>query len=390
VPAALALLADVAAAVCRALGEPACGRLVAALVQVHGVHGGRALPAAPWPALAHDTAGAPGSAGGAASTAARPQPGGAPDAAAAAAAGSGAEPPQAAAPSRCLQALAQALHERPWAAASPGFAQAVWRRAIAAGAGEAQGGSADGRGAARPPAGAARAPRPAWAAAPAVARPAAAAAPGLGAQGAARRPPTPPGPCAATPPAVAGHPAPPRAIAAAGGPTPPHRHPVPEPALCTACAGLFFTLPLLQRQGLLGDFTQPVPEPAALHPAWLLRALLRRHAPAADADAQALAQLLGRWAGPAPRGLAEPGRAAITRWHRALQADAARALGRPPRGTLAWLLRRPGRVRLSATRLDVHFDLATHALAIRAAGLDRDPGWIPAAGRHVAFHFELP
>jgi hypothetical protein len=54
-----------------------------------------------------------------------------------------------------------------------------------------------------------------------------------------------------------------------------------------------------------------------------------------------------------------------------------------------WLLRWPGRVVLSPTRLDVSFDLATHPLAIRAAGLDRDPGWIPAAGRSVAFHFEL-
>jgi len=35
-------------------------------------------------------------------------------------------------------------------------------------------------------------------------------------------------------------------------------------------------------------------------------------------------------------------------------------------------------VRLSLTELP---------LEIRLAGLDRDPGWIPAAGRFLAFHF---
>jgi hypothetical protein len=46
------------------------------------------------------------------------------------------------------------------------------------------------------------------------------------------------------------------------------------------------------------------------------------------------------------------------------------------------------RVAVTATRLDVTFELARLPLAVRLAGLDRDPGWVPAAGRHVAFHFE--
>jgi hypothetical protein len=73
----------------------------------------------------------------------------------------------------------------------------------------------------------------------------------------------------------------------------------------------------------------------------------------------------------------------------ALQAEAAKALARPTRGALAWLVRRPGRVQFGPVRIDLHFELATHPLAIRAAGLDRDPGWVPAAGRHVHFHFGL-
>jgi hypothetical protein len=54
----------------------------------------------------------------------------------------------------------------------------------------------------------------------------------------------------------------------------------------------------------------------------------------------------------------------------------------------ALVVRRYGRIALSPTHLDVTFSLAAHPIEIRLAGLDRDPGWIPAAGRHVAFHFD--
>jgi hypothetical protein len=46
-----------------------------------------------------------------------------------------------------------------------------------------------------------------------------------------------------------------------------------------------------------------------------------------------------------------------------------------------------GRVRVTPTHVDVTFALAELPLVIRVAGLDRDPGWVPAAGRFVAFHF---
>lgn len=44
-------------------------------------------------------------------------------------------------------------------------------------------------------------------------------------------------------------------------------------------------------------------------------------------------------------------------------------------------------LQLGDARIDVHFALADLPIKIRSAGLDRDPGWIPAAGRAVAFHF---
>jgi hypothetical protein len=53
-----------------------------------------------------------------------------------------------------------------------------------------------------------------------------------------------------------------------------------------------------------------------------------------------------------------------------------------------FLIRRFARITVSPAHLDVHFSLAAHPIEVRMAGLDRDPGWMPAAARHVSFHFE--
>lgn len=53
----------------------------------------------------------------------------------------------------------------------------------------------------------------------------------------------------------------------------------------------------------------------------------------------------------------------------------------------ALLCRQPASVRCDMTTLLVQLPLATLPLPIRIAGLDRDPGWIPAAGRALQFRF---
>jgi hypothetical protein len=63
-----------------------------------------------------------------------------------------------------------------------------------------------------------------------------------------------------------------------------------------------------------------------------------------------------------------------------------RALGRED--AVALLCRQQARVTLRPTHVDVTFSLNHHPIELRMAGLDRDPGWIPAAGCYVAFHFE--
>jgi hypothetical protein len=47
----------------------------------------------------------------------------------------------------------------------------------------------------------------------------------------------------------------------------------------------------------------------------------------------------------------------------------------------------PGRVLVTATHVDVLLSLQHVDLPARVAGLDRDPGWVPALGRIVLFHF---
>ena len=65
-----------------------------------------------------------------------------------------------------------------------------------------------------------------------------------------------------------------------------------------------------------------------------------------------------------------------------------RALGATsPRAAVALLCRHAAEVRCDASRVEIALSLSSLPLPVRIAGLDRDPGWIPAAGRDVRFHF---
>jgi hypothetical protein len=52
------------------------------------------------------------------------------------------------------------------------------------------------------------------------------------------------------------------------------------------------------------------------------------------------------------------------------------------------ICRQDARVCLTPTHVDLFFRLAELPIEIRLSGLDRDPGWVPAAGRFITFHFE--
>jgi hypothetical protein len=54
---------------------------------------------------------------------------------------------------------------------------------------------------------------------------------------------------------------------------------------------------------------------------------------------------------------------------------------------IASLVLRPARISLTPTHADMFFELSAVSLAVRRAGLDLDPGWLPWFGRVVGFHY---
>jgi hypothetical protein len=54
----------------------------------------------------------------------------------------------------------------------------------------------------------------------------------------------------------------------------------------------------------------------------------------------------------------------------------------------AELIERRARIVHDRTHVDVHYPLATATVAVRRAGFDRDPAWVPELGRVVTFHFD--
>lgn len=66
------------------------------------------------------------------------------------------------------------------------------------------------------------------------------------------------------------------------------------------------------------------------------------------------------------------------------------ALGRDPAAALDELLAQRGMLSVSATHVDLALSLESTSIAVRLAGLDRNPGWIAEYGRVVLFHFVAP
>lgn len=188
--------------------------------------------------------------------------------------------------------------------------------------------------------------------------------------------------------------------------------PAPEALLDTDFGGLFFLLNVALAMGLYGDFTQPRATGLA-HTPWQFLSALGGHwaGPGWRSDAlspwlraRAATQPWPRQTGAQPSAAADrqsPGVAPVAGCQRPAPRDRlaglaptlaqrlAGALGLPrPRPAVALTLRLPARLRATAGRVDLHFMLASLPLALRLAGLDRDPGWIPAAGCDFRFHFD--
>lgn len=180
--------------------------------------------------------------------------------------------------------------------------------------------------------------------------------------------------------------------------------------------GLFYLLnPALSLQ-LYGDFTRPRQPGIPLSPwDWLALAGERLLGPELRGDPlwNVLAQLACRAADCAPgEGCDAPAGWQLPDDWRDLLVDApparfdslahwldwllplllarlAFALDCPESQVATLLCCQRAQLEIGETRIDVHMQLDELQIEIRIAGLDRDPGWIPAAGREVRFHFHV-
>jgi hypothetical protein len=64
------------------------------------------------------------------------------------------------------------------------------------------------------------------------------------------------------------------------------------------------------------------------------------------------------------------------------------ALDVPETELADFILLRAAQVRITPTHISVFYLLAELQVNIRRSGLDRDPGWVPSAGRFIRFYYE--
>ena len=184
----------------------------------------------------------------------------------------------------------------------------------------------------------------------------------------------------------------------------------------TAFGGLLYLVNVAQSLDLYPDFTEPA-NPGIALPLWDWLALLGRRWAGEDFGADPLdglfAGLARREVDTAPgTGLEPPVDWRIPKawepWSDAPQPRAwasladwldwlapvverrlAETLDRPDLANAArWLIRRRASVFVAPAHLDVVLALDGLAVEVRAALLDRDPGWVPSAGTTIRFHYD--
>jgi len=158
----------------------------------------------------------------------------------------------------------------------------------------------------------------------------------------------------------------------------------------TEFGGFFYLINLGTYLGYYGDFTTPL-DPGIDLNIWDFVALLGRELAGEQVDTDPVWTLLQRLA---DRDEGEdPGSPQVKAWLDE-QMPFIRTRLRSALGLIQTedpgpiVCRQHSRVTLTPTHIDVFFALADLPIEIRVAGLDRDPGWVPAAGRFINFYFE--
>jgi hypothetical protein len=191
----------------------------------------------------------------------------------------------------------------------------------------------------------------------------------------------------------------------------------------TEFGGILYLINLGLFLNLYGDFTSPL-KPGIALPIWDFVALVGRHLVGARLREDPVWALLARLSGRNPE--TEPGEGFLAPEDWPLPEDWAdfcttlpldtEPYGAAPAGPLIewldWLLpylrwrldralgldfpdqiagllcEQPACIRVTDARVEITFSLNRLPVQVRLSGLDRDPGWVPAAGRAIAFRYD--
>jgi hypothetical protein len=152
-------------------------------------------------------------------------------------------------------------------------------------------------------------------------------------------------------------------------------------SLQSGFGGCLFLLNVAVALGHFGDFTEPARVPSGLN-LWTYLEKIGRSFAGRDAQDDPLwaqfQRLAGPHSAPSPKQLFRTLRREVRTYLR-------ETLG--PAGARS-LVMQDARVEISPTHVHACFSMNNHPIAIRMACLDRDPGWVPAGGRYVYFHFD--
>jgi hypothetical protein len=158
----------------------------------------------------------------------------------------------------------------------------------------------------------------------------------------------------------------------------------------TDFGGLFYLINLGIYLGLYGDFTTPA-EPGIELNIWDFVALVGRELIGERVEDDPVWALLQGLAGRAEG--EDPGSPQVRVWLDELMPNICARL----RSALGLnetedpgpaICEQHALVTMTPTHIDLFFALDDLPIELRIAGLDRDPGWVPAAGRFIKFHFD--
>jgi hypothetical protein len=171
----------------------------------------------------------------------------------------------------------------------------------------------------------------------------------------------------------------------------------PPERIATEWGGTLYLVNVAIALGFYGDFTNPASPGLAL-PLWDFLALVGERMAGEQFTGDPLPALFARLSGRSedelPGAQFEPpnGESLATWLDRICHEIQVRVLASLGLGDACdlqtLLLNHPANIEASSARLDASFSLANHPIALRIAGLDRDPGWVPASGRSIYFHYE--